>query len=687
MKKCSIIMPISQTKRFSKTEWEDIYVNFSRIWKKLGYDCERIHLSVGGQIFDEIIENLYYSNIIFADLSDFNPNVIYELGIRQTLNKPTICVCHTTCKKEIPFDLSGQAIFFYENTKLGFKKLEKHIKNVIAKIETNPEIFQSAIKKVLFKTDLTTEEKKTLEQTNFIDQDIIYNITKLQKRIKNDLELNRIKKEILTSLKGFSLDKEIFAVDEIYQKHLINEFEKPENYSAYFVDILGADAWNSPRFLVYLISQLLYFAKSNYFDNEWHLKFEKNLNIAIKNAIKNLDNINLSNVFSNYEEGKNKKTNFSIARILAWNKDDMKSSIAENLIELHRIFNIPLFYIDPEKLPKFIMEQGIEFHLILSKNGIEKDSMVWYKNRRIKLKDYNKLSSGPDLDPKRFFVDKFKDKKIMFAAQKRSQLLRDEEHNNLLFINSPSLDQFGFRGAPTSLLYAIGPLIEAIKNKEIAINNFSEKNIFDPPFHPNYEEEYFQRLKLKLEEINPIIIGISSSSDSFHKAIHIARNIKNFNENIITILGGPHLDELNFEKDRSSNNPFNHKTENDKPLFDFAVKDDGEFILLELIKRILLLKDRVITHDTLEKIKSNLIKNRFPNKIGKCSLHFIFNNKIQNLRYKGELLDLNKLPNLHYNYIAERHITDDFDIFKHDDGSYKRTVRLCLKSILPRLFF
>lgn len=37
-------------------------------------------------------------------------------------------------------------------------------------------------------------------------------------------------------------------------------------------------------------------------------------------------------------------------------------------------------------------------------------------------------------------------------------------HAPFLFINSPTLDNAGFLGAPTGLFYAVSPLVESIKN-------------------------------------------------------------------------------------------------------------------------------------------------------------------------------------------------------------------------------
>lgn len=43
-------------------------------------------------ILRDIIEPIYQSDIVIADLTGLNPNVMYELGIAHTFNKKTIVI-------------------------------------------------------------------------------------------------------------------------------------------------------------------------------------------------------------------------------------------------------------------------------------------------------------------------------------------------------------------------------------------------------------------------------------------------------------------------------------------------------------------------------------------------------------------------------------------------------------------
>ncbi|EPR71058.1 hypothetical protein ADICYQ_0649 [Cyclobacterium qasimii M12-11B] len=88
-KVCFIIMPISDQEGYEKG-------HFSRVYKHLIVPaCERAGFKPiraddevkTNYIVIDIIRKILDSDIVLADLSAKNPNVMYELGIRQAFNK------------------------------------------------------------------------------------------------------------------------------------------------------------------------------------------------------------------------------------------------------------------------------------------------------------------------------------------------------------------------------------------------------------------------------------------------------------------------------------------------------------------------------------------------------------------------------------------------------------------------
>lgn len=344
---------------------------------------------------------------------------------------------------------------------------------------------------------------------------------------------------------------------------------------------------------------------------------------------------------------------------MAWDDEDIKSTTGKIIIDIHRLFNIPLFYLNPEELP----QQNLEYHAVFSKNNVL-SAWVWIdeENRRIRLEEYNERLEKEEkekFDIYQEFNNLINNKNLQVAIEKYEELLINEhvfEKDTLLFINTPSLDREGFLGSPTGLLYAIGPTIKEIERDNLAVESFSKDNIFDP----QSTDDLKNNLIKKLRKLKPSIVGISTTSHSYHQAIKLARIIKKYNKKIIIILGGPHPDEIdlnNMTKIGKSNNPLNIE------YFDFISKGDGEYLLLELIKKIIIKSPLVA--DRLKKIKKEFFSDKdvFSGVKGKAELWFRYNG--ENIRREscGNLIDLNKLPPLYYEYMDKSHFYD-YDIFQ-----------------------
>jgi hypothetical protein len=65
-----------------------------------------------GKITRQIMELLINADICIADLTNLNPNVLYELGIRQAMLRPYILVASRGTK--LPFDLQDYRTIFYD---------------------------------------------------------------------------------------------------------------------------------------------------------------------------------------------------------------------------------------------------------------------------------------------------------------------------------------------------------------------------------------------------------------------------------------------------------------------------------------------------------------------------------------------------------------------------------------------
>ena len=124
-KRCFVIMPFSQTTdEHTEDYWTKHYEHFLKL---LIEDCSTLeaHRSTAlrGDITRQIILDLIESSVVVADLTDANPNVYWELGVRQSFMHGTITIAQRGT--EPPFDISTKGILFYDSTHLdedGFRK-------------------------------------------------------------------------------------------------------------------------------------------------------------------------------------------------------------------------------------------------------------------------------------------------------------------------------------------------------------------------------------------------------------------------------------------------------------------------------------------------------------------------------------------------------------------------------------
>lgn len=137
-KDCFVIMPFSQKPEHpthTEAHWTKLYETLiSPAVKDLSYNCTR---SENGpfDINHNIIDSLLKADIVIAVLTDKNPNVYYELGVRHALRKKTILLIEK--EQSLPFDLGGCGKILYEYEKdeewnhIDFRKqLEKFINSL-----------------------------------------------------------------------------------------------------------------------------------------------------------------------------------------------------------------------------------------------------------------------------------------------------------------------------------------------------------------------------------------------------------------------------------------------------------------------------------------------------------------------------------------------------------------------------
>ena len=122
-KKLFVAMPYEEREGFLdiKDLKNKIKIDFDSVWKGIlapaipsNFIAKPAKLLQESGIIDQIyIEWLLEADVVLADLTFHNPNVYYEVGIRQTLSKKgTVLVAQNGTK--LPFDLASQNVLNYD---------------------------------------------------------------------------------------------------------------------------------------------------------------------------------------------------------------------------------------------------------------------------------------------------------------------------------------------------------------------------------------------------------------------------------------------------------------------------------------------------------------------------------------------------------------------------------------------
>jgi nucleoside 2-deoxyribosyltransferase len=125
MKTCFVIMPIGSDDAYRtylnryenliKPAIEGVLQDGNRVFDAIRADF----ISSTGSINRTVLRHLYQADVVIADLTDLNPNVFYELGVRHALRHGTVLMALRGTKP--PFDVGDLRVVPYED-KLGGEK-------------------------------------------------------------------------------------------------------------------------------------------------------------------------------------------------------------------------------------------------------------------------------------------------------------------------------------------------------------------------------------------------------------------------------------------------------------------------------------------------------------------------------------------------------------------------------------
>jgi hypothetical protein len=117
---CFMVMPYGRKPSHAQPGKGPVEIDFNALWDRayvpvitdLGYEPVRADQDVGTLIIKEMLERLYFADLVLADMTVPNANVYYEVGIRHAARE-TGCVLLASDWSQQPFDVAQMRTIRY----------------------------------------------------------------------------------------------------------------------------------------------------------------------------------------------------------------------------------------------------------------------------------------------------------------------------------------------------------------------------------------------------------------------------------------------------------------------------------------------------------------------------------------------------------------------------------------------
>lgn len=177
-KKCFVVTPIggnnTDTRRAADGVIDSVIIP---VLEDMGFQVDVAHRMYNtGSINKQVISRILNDELVIANLSGLNPNVMYELAIRHAVRKPVVQICEEGTK--LPFDITEERTIFYVDDMSGVIELRKNIFTTVTQAMEDKEIDNPIYRviesnSVLKDVDVKEPEKYILHRFEMLEERVL----------------------------------------------------------------------------------------------------------------------------------------------------------------------------------------------------------------------------------------------------------------------------------------------------------------------------------------------------------------------------------------------------------------------------------------------------------------------------------------------------------------------------------
>ncbi|PEO57639.1 hypothetical protein COI41_29895 [Bacillus toyonensis] len=194
----------------------------------MGLDEENIKVAhrmpSPGSINKQVITSVLECDLAIANLTNLNPNVMYELAIRHAARKPVIQICQKGTR--LPFDITEERTIFYTNDMAGVIELNNNFKEMVVEAIGDEEpdnpiyrvIESNSIMKNVDETDPSRYMLNRIDSLENNLSDLINTLNNSNNNI-NSVQIGKSKRKFQFKIQA---DSSIISMDEVVR--LIHKF-------------------------------------------------------------------------------------------------------------------------------------------------------------------------------------------------------------------------------------------------------------------------------------------------------------------------------------------------------------------------------------------------------------------------------------------------------------------------------